>query len=62
MAGLNTLTNEERSEIRRAHNSVLQIDPADFGTDGALRAGVLMHNDQSGLRTLLEVAHRAWGK
>ena len=58
MAALNTLTDEEWSLIRRAHDSILQIDPADFdfGTDGAQRAGVLMENDQSGLRTLLEVA------
>jgi hypothetical protein len=57
MAALNTLTDEEWSLIRRAHEAILQ-DPADFdfGTDGAQRAGVLMQNDQSGLRTLLEVA------
>jgi hypothetical protein len=44
MAALNTLTDEEWSLIRRAHDSILQIDPADFdfGTDGAQRAGVLM--------------------
>jgi hypothetical protein len=30
MAALNTLTEEEWSEIRRAHDSVLQIDPADL--------------------------------
>jgi hypothetical protein len=56
MTALNTLTDEEWSLIRRAHDSILDPADFDFGTDGAQRAGVLMKNDQSGLRTLLEVA------
>jgi len=41
MAALNTLTDEEWSLIRRAHDSILQIDPADvdFGADGPQMSG-----------------------
>ena len=55
MAALRTLTDDQWTLLHQAHDSILKT-PDDFGAERAQRGGILMADNQTGLRTLLEIA------